>query len=331
MKNFTRFLCIAAAFYLGIISHGPVRRWFDEVLTSKTTQPAARVCGHPITRSQLERALSEQLWLEGKSAANLAPADLELSRAAALDELIDHELLRLQIKAISPQIPVSELEINERLHRLADRFESKWEVETAMKSQGIAKEQDLRDRLAAHIRQEKFIALRIGPAIRVTDEQVRSWFDANQSRISQPERVEARHIFIPTLDHPPEEAKQKLDVALVTLTDQKQDFATLAKELSEDPATKYSGGELGWMARDRLPADFAAPLFSMATGEPTLIRTKLGWHLVEVTDRKPSEPRTFEQAKPEIIAALETIKRHQATADLRESLRKSDAVKIEIY
>lgn len=313
-----------------LILKGPLHRTLES-FRQPSPDLAARVAGHPITRNQLERALNEQLWLEGKSAAALSPADLKAARDAALEALIDHELLRLQVKAISPPLSVSAGEINERLRRLAGRFESQGELETAMKSQDIATDRYLRDRVVARIRQEKFIAQRIAQAIKVTDDEARKWFDENQTSISLPVRIEARHIFIPTLDHPPEEAKQKLDAALSALTEKKKDFPTLAKEISEDPATKDSGGSLGWMTRDRLPADFAAPVFSLETNKPTLVRTKLGWHLVEVTARKPAEPRAFDQAKPEIIAALEAIKRLEATADLRRSLRKPDAVKIEIF
>ncbi len=319
--------CLAADFF---IIKGPLHRTMES-FRQPGPDLAARVAGHPITRSQLERALNEQLWLEGKSPAALAPADLKTARDAALEALIDHELLRLQVKSASPQISVSDEEINERLRRLAGRFESQGELETAMKSQGIAIDRDLRDRLASRIRQEKFIARRIGPATKVTDDEARKWFDENQTAVSLPERIEARHIFIPTLDHPPEEAKQKLDAALAELTEKKKDFPALARELSEDPATKDNGGSLGWMTRDRLPADFSAPVFSLETNKPTLVRTKLGWHLIEVTARKPAEPRAFEQAKPEIIAALEAIKRREATAELRKSLRTPVAAKIEIF
>jgi parvulin-like peptidyl-prolyl isomerase len=200
-----------------------------------------------------------------------------------------------------------------------------------MKSQGIASEQDLRGRLAAQIQQEKLIALRIAPLVKVSDEEARKWFDSNQQAIALPERVEARHLFLPTLDHPSEEAKQKLAAALVVLTEKKKDFTTLAQEISEDPASKGKGGALGWMTRDRLPADFAAALFSLDLTQAQLVRTTLGWHLVEVTGRKPAAPRTYEQAKPEIFAALEAIKRRQATEDFRKSLRASEVAKIEIF
>ena len=331
MKSLKTLVQVALAAFLlfEIYSGFSITRQLLASIFPKTAHLVARVGGHPITRSQLARALTERLWLEGKSAASLTPADLKLARDAALDELIDHELLRLQVQASAAQIPVSPAEIDDRLRLLVTRFESKSELEADMKSQGITHEENLRDRLAARIRQEKFIAQRIGPAIKVTDAEAREWFSANPQ--SLPERIEARHLFIPTLDHPPEEAKQKLTAALAALTDKQKDFPTLAKELSEDPATKDRGGALGWMTRDRLPADFAAPVFSLETNKPTLVRSKLGWHLVEVTARKPAEPHTFDQAKPEILAALEALKRRQAVADFRKSLRTSEAARIEIF
>jgi parvulin-like peptidyl-prolyl isomerase len=331
MKLAARILLIAGLLYLAgdLFLHGPARRWLDSTLTPRHL--VARVSGQPITRSQLERALIERLWLEGKSAAPLAPDELKLARAAALEELIDHELLSLQIKASTTPLLVSDYEINERIHRLVGRFENKDALETAMKSQGIANEKALRDRLAARIRQEKLIAQRIAPAIHVTDDEARQWFTENQSSISLPERIEARHIFLPTLDHPSEVAKQKLEIALTTLTTKQKDFPTLAREISEDPATKDTGGALDWMTRNRLPADFADPLFSLPLNQPKLIRTKLGWHLVEVTARQHAEQRTFESAKPEIHAALEALKRRQALADFRKTLRQTHAAEIEIF
>jgi parvulin-like peptidyl-prolyl isomerase len=319
-----------AVFYLAgdlFVFQGPLQRW----LITPPENLAAIVDHQPITRSQVERALNEQLWLEGKSVTGLPPAELALARKAALDELIDHELLRLEVADVSPAITVNDSEINERLRRLVGRFETKGTLETAMKTQGIPNEKNLRERIAAGIRQEKWLAQRVAQDTRVTEEEARRWFAENQTAVSLPERIEARHIFIPTLDHPPEEAKHKLEEALVSLTEKKKDFATLAREVSEDPATKDNGGGLGWMTADRLPADFAAPVFALTVNQPKLIRTKLGWHLVEVTARKPAEARNFEQAKLEIIAGLQAVKIRKATRTFKESARQSSSDRIKIF
>lgn len=85
------------------------------------------------------------------------------------------------------------------------------------------------------------------------------------------------------------------------------------------------------MSRDRLPEEFAEPVFSLALNKPALVRTRLGWHLVEVTARKPVEPRSFEEAKPEVLAALVSVKRAEAITEYRAALRQFEAAKIDVY
>jgi len=298
---------------------------------AEETEIVARVHNHPITRSQLERAVREQLWLEGKTLESLTPENRKTARLAALDELIDRELLRIKAKTDAPELKVSEDEITTRFNEFSTRFESPEAMESAMKSQGIASKQDLRDRLATHLQQEKYVESVIGPVSKVTDEEARRWFAENQKSLAIPERIQARHVFIPTLDHPSAEAKAKLEVALAELTHKRKNFATLAKELSEDPATKDNGGALGWMTRNRLPADFANPVFALPLNQPSLVRTKIGWHLVEVTSRKPAESRTYEDAKTEVISALEAVKRQQTIAQYRSNLRRFETEKIEVF
>ncbi|MEI6177822.1 MAG: peptidylprolyl isomerase [Verrucomicrobiota bacterium] len=310
--------------------HGPLRHMLDSHGADET-EIVARVASQPITRGQLERAAREQLWLDGKNLESLTPENRKIARFAALDELIDHELLRIKTHEHAPELKVSEEEITSRFNEFSARFESPEEMESAMKSQGIGSKKDLRHRLAAQIQQEKYVESMIGPISKVSDEEARQWFTENQKGLAIPERIQACHVFIATLEHPQEEAKAKLETALADLTNKKKDFATLAKELSEDPATKDSGGALGWMTRNRLPADFANPVFALPLNQPSLVRTKIGWHLVEVTSRKPAESRTYEDAKAEVISALEAVKRQQTITQYRSNLRRFETEKIEVF
>lgn len=344
LKKFTLRLALygtVLAYLAGdlFVFHGPLSRKIERadpgsaeaIAAAKANGVVARVFNLQITRRQLDRAVNERLWLIGQSIDPLTPEARKIVRYAALDELIDHELLRIKAKVNAPQLRVTDAEIDERLQRFQSRFESSDAMVSSMKSQGIASKQDLRDRLAARIQQEKYVESKIAPLVQVTDEEAREWFDLNQKDLATPERIEARHVFIPTLDRSPEAEKAKLQTALAELTSNTKDFATLAKELSEDPATKDMGGSLGWMTRKRLPADFSTPVFAMPVGQPSLIQTRLGWHLVEVTARKPAESRSFEQAKPEVLAALEAVKRRQAAIEYRAALRQFEAAKIDVF
>ena len=321
------------------VFHGPLRRRMDRadpnsaesLAAARERGVVARVFNHQITRSQLERALHERLWLEGKTPESLPPELLKTARYAALDDLLDHELLRIKAKAHATRLKVEDHEIDEGLRAFAARFEDRETLERAMKSQGIKNTRELCDRIAARIQQEKYVELKIGPLSTVSEEEAREWYEENQDQLATPERIEARHIFLPTLEQDSEKAKEQLEAALASLLSKQKDFDTLAREISADPATKDSGGRLGWMTRDRMPTDFTAPVFSLALNQPTLVRTKLGWHLVEVTGRMPAATQSFEEAKPEVLAALRAVKRNQAANDFRIALRRFEAAKIDVF
>jgi len=291
----------------------------------------AVVYGNPLYRSQLERAVAERLWAEGKRSADLTAATRKLVRYAALDDLIDHELLRMKVKVNAEAFKLTAAEIDDRFRRFAERFATKEELAAALVAQGIGSESEMRDRLAARIQQEKYVESRIGEGTVVTEEDARKWFEGNREALKTPERIEARQVFVATLERREGGAPGTFEKGLDGVGERSKDFAALARGLSEEEASKERGGALGWMTRERLPADFAEPVFALALNEPTLVRTKLGWHLVEVTGRKPAEARSFEDAKPEVIAALIALSRRQMITDFRNELRKMEARAITIY
>lgn len=303
----------------------------ESIATAKSQGVVARVLHLPILDSQLERATRERLWLRGKTLDELPPKQRRLERLAALDELIDHQLLRIKTKHNATALPIAESEIDEALKRLAARFENRDTMQRELAAEGIDSEKELRLRLGARIQQRKYVESRIAPSIAVTDEEARAWHAAHASDLQLPERIQARHVFLATLERDAEEARATLQRALDDLIAKRKDFASLAAELSDDPKSKPAGGDLGWMTRDRMPADLAAPLFSLAVNQPTLVRTKLGWHLVEVTGSKPAEPRSFEECRDEVIAALQVVKRHEATRAFRTALRAQEGRYIEVF
>ena len=347
MRTFTKFSLRFVAYLLAVgylvadlyIFKGPLQKRIqasnpnspESIAEAKANGVVARVFYNHITRKQLDYAIYERLWLEGKKLDELSPADKKLVSYAALGDLIDHEIIRVKVAHNTQVLSVSDDEINARLTRFVGKFETKGHLESAMKSAGISNETALRNRIAARIQQEKYVALRVDPLVQVSEEEITTFYEKNKKSLEIPARIRAQQVFIATLGTPSEEAKQTLTQALADLKDKKKDFATLSKELSNDTATKSQAGDLGWMSRARLPGDFAEQVFPLSIGKPTLIRTKLGWHLVNVTDKKPAKERSLEDLRPEIIAALSAIKRHQAVINFRTGLRQFETNKIEIF
>ena len=347
MKSFTKFSLRFAA-YLVVIGYlladlflfnGPLNRRLaasrpdseTSIAADKANGVVARVFGYKITRTQLDRAIHERLFLEGTSISDLPPSQKKLVEYAALGELIDHELMRVKVKVNTKILEVSDEEIDARLELFAKKFSTRSELETAIKSQGFNNIEDFRNRIAGRIQQEKYVALRVTPLITVSEEEISKFYEDYKEDLKTPERIRSRHIFISTLGTPPDQAKQKLETALTQIQNGSKTFNELALDLSEDQASKKLGGDLGWMSRARIPADFANAVFQLEKNKPSLIQTKLGCHIVELTDHAPAEIPTLEAVHDKIKDAISVTKRHQAVDDFRASLREFEKKKIDIY
>ena len=68
-----------------------------------------------------------------------------------------------------------------------------------------------------------------------------------------------------------------------------QDFATVALHYSEDPTAKTNKGDLGYFTAMQMVFPFEQAAYNTKPGEvSTPIRTGFGYHIVYVTDRRPS-------------------------------------------
>jgi len=273
----------------------------------------------------------EKLYRTGRDPEKIHTNERQLLRWAAMDELIDENLLRIKTKANSNEISVSDSEIEAEVIRFEKRFESKEVLQKAMATQGIENEKELRFRMAARLQQEKYVLTKIKTHITVSDEEAQQWYNDHQKEIKMPERRRARHIFLATLDHPSEQAKATLAKHLKLLKASQINFSSLASTVSEDERSKTKGGDLGWMRKARLPGDFATHAFTLPKNTPTLMRTKLGWHILEITEIKPPELLPFETMKEEIIAAISDGRRADAIKQYRHQLRLINHLHVEIF
>ena len=287
---------------------------------------ASRVFNRPIYLSQVDFAIDQKLWATGQTRDGIQEKQRFVLRAEALRNIQDQYILREKVRLNADNYPVSDEEIDAAVLRFSARFKTKQEMTEAMKAFGFQGEKELRSRLAAKLQQEKYISSKIQPGIAVTDEEARKWYEDFKEKTITPERVRVQHIFISLLPAPAQTPEEKEAYAKETLNDLKlklreQSFEQLAV-ISEDERTKNSGGNLGWIHRGRIAKDFTDACFAAELNTPKINTTKLGWHLINVLEKQPARTRSYEEMKPEIVIAIETIRRQEQIETYRVNLRR---------
>lgn len=131
--------------------------------------------------------------------------------------------------------------------------------------------------------------------------------------VEQSQRTEykARHILV--------DDKEKAQTLIKQLDDAGgADFEGLAKEHSLGP-TAEKGGDLGWFDSRRMVKPFADAVAEMEPGtySEQPVQTQFGWHVIKLEETRTAEPPSFEEAKPQLEAAVRRQKVAAALAEMR--------------
>jgi len=142
-----------------------------------------------------------------------------------------------------------------------------------------------------------------------SDEDLRELYEAEKDRFTQPERRRVRHILIaldPKADAAAEEAAKARIAKIRERIAAGEDFASVAKELSQDPGTAGQGGDLGLIEQGVMDPAFDKVAFSLEVGRLSdAVRSPFGYHLIEVTEIQPKVTKPFDEVRDQLITELQ--------------------------
>ena len=148
---------------------------------------------------------------------------------------------------------------------------------------------------------------RIGKQYSLPEADLRKTYEANKDNFRLPERVHVRHILLKTTDKPPDELP-KLQAKAEDLLKQLRggaDFATLARQHSEDTTTASKGGELDWVVRGQTVKAFEDAAFSLKPKQlSNVIKTEYGLHILEVLEKQEARLKPFEEVKDQLAQEI---------------------------
>ncbi len=143
--------------------------------------------------------------------------------------------------------------------------------------------------------------LKLRRTIELPEEELKAYYDSNPEEFTREEQVRARHILLKVnADRTSDQAEQEL-LAIRQRIEGGEDFAEVAKEVSEDEGTASRGGSLGFFGRNQMIKAFEDAAFAAEIGELVgPVKTDYGFHLIDVQDHRPGGPQPFENVKAQI-------------------------------
>lgn len=284
--------------------------------------PVAVVNGEKISRADLEKAFNEALAASGQANAPLTADQKMQGYRQILDGMIMEKIVDKQ----ASQVKVDQTEIDAQLAKIKSQFPSQDAFESEMKKAGVTMDQFVAN-LTKSIRQSKWMQAQVAGKDTVTEADAKKFYDANTKEFANPDLVRASHILIrvaPDATASQNKAAENKAKAAIVRANKGEDFAKLAGELSEEPGAAQRGGDLGYFPKDKMVPEFADAAFAQKVGtvSATPIKTKFGYHVIKVTDKKPAGTATFDEAKAQIEQFLQAQKRRQVFQGIMQELRQ---------
>ena len=284
--------------------------------------PVATVNGEKISKAQLNEAFDKAVQMTGVNAADLTSEQKMEGYRQILDELITEKL----VSKAAAGVTVPQSEVDAQIAKIKAQFPSEEDFGKQLATVGQSPEQ-LGEMVRKMLQQQQWLESEIASKTEVSDEEAKKFYEANKAEFEQPETVKASHILFRVNKEDSEEVvNKKLEQAKTAEARAKkgEDFATLAKELSEEPGAKESAGDLGFFPKDRMVPEFASAAFSQKVGDISdPVRTQFGWHIIKVTDKKAAGTLPYDEVKAQLIAYLKAKKQEEAAQALLKSLRSS--------
>jgi parvulin-like peptidyl-prolyl isomerase len=257
----------------------------------------ALVGDEPIQKADLDRLLAQakkNYEAQKQDFPNVGTPEYENLKSTLLKGLVQQS--QWEQAGAKMGVTVSDKEIDTRLDALKQQYfkgdDEKFQAE--LDKQGLTVEQ-VRDQLRARMLSDKIYKAVIDK-VKVTDAEIKAYYDNHKAQYMQPESREVRHILV---------KKKALADELYTKLKNGADFETLAKKYTQDTTSKPDGGKLT-AYKGKTVAPFDKFVFSAKVGELSHpIKTQFGWHVIEVlSDTKPAAPQPLADAKDSIRTTL---------------------------
>jgi peptidyl-prolyl cis-trans isomerase D len=251
---------------------------------------AAQGMSSEVFAQRLRRDMSVRQVIEGVQKSAIAP---NAAASAAFDAYLqqrDVQVVRFEPESYGDRIKPTDAEI-EAFYKdpaNAQRFQAPEQVDIEYVVLDATKLQD---------------------SINIDPGEMRKYYQQNEARYGTPEERRASHILVKADKSASADerakAKAKAEALLAEVRKNPQSFADVARKNSDDPGSAANGGDLDFFAKGAMVKPFEEAAFSLQKNAISdIVESDFGYHIIQVTDARGGQKRSFEDVRPEIEALL---------------------------
>ena len=291
-----------------------VLRQEAEALGLRVPDEALRLEIREIPAFQREGQFSPAAYRAVLERQGIGPAafEFDLREQLMIEQLVD---------LVRRGIHVSDAEVLEEFHRNNDEmtleyvklsaadFESEVTVDEASLQAWFDERADqYREPERVRVRYLEYDPKTFADKASVTNEQIEEDYALHADLdYTVPETVSARHILRKVAPDADEEtrktAREAVEAAAARIA-AGEDFATVAKEVSEDTSAA-SGGDLGKFERGRMVPSFEEAAFALSAGQVSnVVESPFGYHLIQVYEKAEGRVKPLDEVRDEIVTKL---------------------------
>ena len=306
---------------------------------SSENKIVATVNGQDITLGNYEKLLAlNKSSMESYYGSDIWSQEIEdgktyedMIKDMVLETMIGSEVIYQQAEK-DKVLPTDE-QVQEQIDSFNESIKDDTDYQKELKNMGI-NEKFLKFQFARDLANTNLQA-KFEEDTKISEDEMKKYYEENKDDFYT-DTVTASHILIKTIDDDgnelseakKKEAKKTAEEALAKVK-AGEDFATVAKEYSEDSSAS-SGGELGTFGRGKMVTEFENAAFAMKAGEISdIVETEYGYHIIKVTDRVDKQ-ETYDDVKDKIKSTLASEKYTEYVEKLKKDStieQKEDIVK----
>lgn len=328
MKNIKKLMCTALITMLGFSAVGC--NMIAKTPEAIAKSPVAVVNGEKITRADLDNdmnmrqviAQAKQQYGENYEKNEEAKSILKEKRTQVLDNMITQKVIEQKAKELNllPDDSKLKAEASKQFDESKKSFgNDNSKFQEALKQSDLT-EDSLKELLFTQLRSQaiiKNVADNVTKDVKIDDKAIQDYYNNNKYQFTEkPNKIKLAHILVKTEDEA-KKVKERLDKG--------EDFAKIAKEVSQDPGSKDKGGEyeVNYVDSGFDPAFMAAAIGQKEGAISAPVKTQFGYHIIKTIKKEEYPVKKLETVKDQIKQQLESQEKNKVLSQKIDEWKKS--------